>query len=429
MAAVTQTNTLVLKNLTIQFPGSSMDGKCLDVLLENGVPVRTAPAGTLNEAGIEMKGCILIPGLFDLRASFRDPGYEEDETLLSGSMAAARGGFTGVALATDTNPCPDQKTVIEYLIKKTAEMPVHIYPMGCVSSERQGKELAELYDMARSGAVAFSDYKKTIENPHLLMRGLIYTKGFGKTIIQIPDTPALSNNGKMHEGITSTLNGLKGIPSLAEELMVKRDLDIASYYDCSIHLGGISSAGSVEAIRQAKARGVKITADVHSLNLALTDEALNEFDTRCKVKPPLRTEEDRQALIHGIMDGTLDAICSDHSPRNPERKVLEFDLADFGASQIETAFLQTLEALGNKSLDVVIEKMALAPRRILQIPMPVFEEGKITEATLYNPTRTFTYRLSDKKSLSVNSPNLNQTFQGTVQGIICKGKVELFPTE
>lgn len=427
MAFLKPAEPIFLKNLQVFFPGSSFHQKKCNILIQEGnIQIYESTDTVFDHHTIDLEGSFLLPGLMDIRASFGDPGFEEDEDLQSGAYAAALGGFTTVALTPNTSPVIDNKSMVEYLLNKGKQLPVNIFPLGAVTLKNEGKELAELYDMALSGALAFSDHKNPIADPHLLMRALLYARGFGKKIIQLPDTLQLSHGGKMHEGKVSTFNGLKGIPSLSEELMVSRDLDIAAFYDCPIHLGGISSAKSVALIAKAKAAGTKVSCDTHALHLGFTENALEHFNSNFKVKPPLRTEEDRLALITGIKEGIIDIICSDHTPKEHEKKVREFDLASFGASQIETAFLQAYEALGKESMGVLVESMSSAPRRLLGIELPVFESGTRAEFTLFSPEKEWTYQSLNKESKSANNPLLNHTFKGKIEGVFCKKQLRLF---
>jgi dihydroorotase len=428
MAFLKPAEPTLLKNLRIYFPGSSFHQKKCDLLLVDGTIKTIEPVekDSLKE-GIDFEGSFLLPGLMDIRASFADPGYEEDEDLITGANAAALGGFTSVAINPNTAPVIDNKSMVEYIKNKSGNLPVNIFPLGAVTLKNEGKELAELYDMSLSGALAFTDHKNSIDDPHLLMRALLYTQGFNKKIIQLPDAKQLSAGGKMHEGKVSTINGLKGIPSLAEELMVSRDLDVAAFYGCSIHLGGISSAKSVDLIRSAKAQGMKVTCDVHAINLLFNEDALEGFDSNFKIKPPLRTEADRLALIEGLVDGTIDIICSDHAPKEHEKKVKEFDLASFGASQIETAFLQAYKALGKDSIPLLVEKMSVQPRKIFGIEQVALELGNPVEFVLFSPQKKWNYNKGNKQSKAANSPVLNQTFDGKIEGIFCKKQLILFP--
>lgn len=427
MAFLKTAEPTLLKNLQVYFPDSSFHQKKCNLLLKNGIPEKIELSdSSKNSEGIDFEGAFLLPGLMDIRASFGDPGFEVDETLETGALAAARGGFTSVAVNPCTSPAIDNKSLVEYINSNSRQLPVHVFPLGAVTLKNEGIEMAELYDMAQAGALAFTDHKNPISDPHLLMRALLYTRGFGKKIIQLPDTKQLSHGGKMHEGRVSTFNGLKGIPSLAEELMVSRDLDLAAFYDCPIHIGGISSEKSLQLIRAAKGAGVKVTCDVHVLNLQFTEDALENFDSNFKVKPPLRTASDRNALIDGVRKGWIDIICSDHTPKEHEKKVKEFDLASFGASQIETAYLTASEALGQNAMELLVEKMSLAPRKLFNLPQPVLEQGKSAEFFIFSPKKNWKYAAANKYSKSANSPFLNHTFTGKIEGIACKNHLLLF---
>ena len=273
---------ILIKQATVIDPYSAYHLKKTDLLIESGIIKNIANSidAIANETDIiEADDLHVSIGWMDLRVNFNDPGNEHKEDLESGAAAANRGGFTAVACMGTTNPALHSKSQIEYIINKSKNLPIHIYPIGTVTNKAEGQDLAELFDMAQSGAIAFSDNKTAIANPELLQRAMLYASGFNKKIIQLPLDKKMANDGKMNEGKVSTMLGLKGIPAIAEELMLQRDLMVAAHHKLSLHVGGISTAGSVALIRKAKAEGVKVTCDVHAVNLLLNDEVLENFDS------------------------------------------------------------------------------------------------------------------------------------------------------
>jgi dihydroorotase len=314
-----------------------------------------------------------------------------------------------------TNPALHSKSQIEYVVNKSSQLPIKIYPIGTVTNKAEGIDLAELYDMSLSGSIAFSDNKNPIANAELLQRAMLYASGFNKKIIQLPLDKKIANDGKMNEGKVSTMLGLKGIPAIAEELMVQRDLMLAAHHNLAIHIGGVSTAGSVALIRKAKQDGLNVTCDVHVINLLMKDEVLQDFDTNYKLIPPLRTQTDIDALIKGLQDDTIDVICSDHSPQDVESKVKEFDIAEFGMLGLETFYALLCQALGNIiSTEKLVEKIAINPRKIFDLEVPKIALHEKANITIFSPTQIWTYDLSQTSSKSKNSPFYGYEFKGKV---------------
>ncbi|MCB0400541.1 MAG: dihydroorotase [Flavobacteriales bacterium] len=420
---------VLIKSARIVDANSKHHGKTIDVLIEKGI-IREIGKGLKapkNCREISIKGLHLSTGWFDLRANFCDPGHEYKEDLNSGLEAAARGGFTGVLIMPDTEPAIDSKAGVEYIINKTKGNLVDAHPAGCLSHHTEGKEIAEMYDMHLAGAKAFTDNKKSIDSASLLNRALLYSQSFGGLIMNFPNNHELSKGGQINEGIVSTKLGLKGIPALAEELMVSRDIYLAEYCNARIHLTNISTKQSVKLIKEAKKKGLKITADVNAYNLKL-DETHNErFDSNFKVLPPLRTQEDIKALIAGLKDGTIDAICSDHTPEDIENKQCEFDHAAFGIINLQTAFAAAHTALkGKLDLDEFIEKITTAPRNILGLKQPQVKEGEAANLTLFHPDQTWTFSRESISSKSKNSPFIGMELSGTVLGVLNNNQIKLF---
>ena len=330
----------IIRTAKIIDSNSKFNGQTVDILIEKGMICEIAKklVNTNNVQEISYKDLHVSAGWFDMRANFCDPGNEHKEDLNSGLKAAAKGGFTGVMVMPDTTPCHSTKSGIEYIINKTKGNIVDALPAGSLSHNCEGKEIAEMYDMFVAGAVAFTDNKKSIESASLLNRALLYSQSFDGLVIDFPNDKELSNGGQVNEGVVSTELGLKGIPALAEELMVSRDIYLAEYCNAKIHFANISTQKSVELIRTAKKKGLNITADVNSYHLLLNETELLGYDSSYKVMPPLRTKKDINALIKGVNDGTIDVICSDHTPEDIETKQCEFDHAAFGMINLQTSF-------------------------------------------------------------------------------------------
>lgn len=319
----------------------------------------------------------------------------------------------------DTDPTADSKSGIEYIINKTKGNIVDALPAGSLSHNSEGKEIAEMYDMHSAGAVAFTDNKKSINKASLLNRALLYSQSFNGLIINFPNDKELYNNGQINEGIVSTELGLKGIPNLAEELMVSRDIYLAEYCNARIHLSNITTKQSVKLIATAKKKGINITADVTSYHLLLNETELLNFDTNCKVIPPLRTKEDINALINGLKDGTIDAICSDHTPEDIENKQCEFDNAAFGIINLQTSFAASNTVLNGKlSLDEIITKITTSPRKVLGLKNIEIKEGATANLTLFSPNTKWSLEEAAIVSKSKNTPLIGRELTGKVYGVI-----------
>ncbi len=412
---------VIIRSAKIVDPKSKNNGKIVDILIEKGVIQKIGKAikAPKNCKEISYKGLHVSNGWFDLRTNFCDPGHEYKEDLNSGLEAAAKGGFTGVLIMPDTYPATDCKASVEYIINKTKGNAVDAFPAGSLSHNCDGKEIAEMYDMHLAGAKAFTDNKKSIESASLLNRALLYSQSFGGIIMNFPNNHELSKNGQINEGVVSTKLGLKGIPALAEELMVSRDIYLAEYCNAKIHLTNISTKQSVKLIKEAKKKGIQITADVNAHHLLLNETNLEQFDNNCKVLPPFRTNEDIKALIAGLIDGTLDAICSDHTPEDIENKQCEFDNAAFGMIALQTAFGAANTALSDKlSLEEFIIKITTSPRQILGLKNPEIKEGEKANLTLFNPNLKWSLVKNDIVSKSKNTPLIDKELTGKVFGIL-----------
>ena len=414
-------NAKLLKSATIIEPSSSFHLQSKDILIIDGIieKIEDSIAVESSFEVIEHENLHVSTGWMDMKANLREPGEEWKETLASGAKAAEFGGFTKVVVSPGTKQPIDSTNRVDYILNKSKDLAVEILPMGTLSHEHKGEELSEMYEMSEAGAIAFTDDKKEV-NTGLMAKSLLYAKNINKLIISFPNDTSLSKNGQMHEGETSTKMGLKGIPSLSEELRITRDIALAEYNDSPIHFATISTQKSVELIRQAKEKGTKVTCDIAAHQLSFTDEAAKEYDSNYKVLPPFRKQTDIDALIEGLKDGTIDAICSDHTPHDIEDKRLEFDLAEFGVIGLETTFASiTTATKGKLELNTVIEKLTTGPRTILGLNSGGIKVGEKANVTLFNPDLAWTFEKSDIRSKSKNSPFIGTEFTGKALGIIC----------
>jgi len=403
---------LLIKSATIIDPNSPFHQKVADVLIEKGHITKIAAKINSDADVIDAKGKYLSPGFFDLNCNIGELGLETKEDLKTGTRTAAAGGFTGVALMPNTQPPVHSKAEVEYLFNRAKNNLVDVYPLGAISHKREGKDMAEMYDMYLSGAKAFTDGNRPVQDAGLMERALLYTQGFDALILSYPEDTAIAGKAKVNEGEMSTLLGMKGIPSLAEELMIARDLYLAEYTGSKIHFSTISTVRSVELIKEAKKKGLKVTCDVAAHHLVLTDEALAGFDSQYKVKPPLRTQKDVNALLKSLKDGTIDAIVSQHTPHEVEFKDVEFEVAEFGIIALQTAFATVVKA--GLSIELIVQKLAVAPREILQVEPAVIAEGNKANLTLLDTAAQWEYTKQNNKSKSYNSPFIGHNLTGKV---------------
>ncbi|MDN3546807.1 dihydroorotase [Mucilaginibacter aquaedulcis] len=403
---------LLIKSATILDPGSAFHQQIADILIENGLITRIAEDIEADAELIEAAGKYVSPGFFDLNCNIGELGLETKEDMYSGTSAAAAGGFTGVALMPNTIPPVHSKAEIEYLVNRAKNNLVDVYPLGTISHKREGKDLAEMYDMYLSGAKAFTDGNRPVQDAGLMERALLYAQGFDALVFSYPEDTAIAGKAKVNEGEISTLLGMKGIPSLAEELMIARDLYLAEYTVSKIHFSTISTARSVELIREAKRKGIEVTCDVAAHHLVLTDEALLGFDSMYKVKPPLRTKDDVSALINGLKDGTIDAIVTQHTPHEVEFKDVEFEVAEFGITGFQTALALALRS--GLPVELLIDKLAINPREILGVAVPVIAEGEQANLVLFDTDAEWEFNGKNNRSKSVNSPFMGQNLKGKV---------------
>ncbi len=418
---------VLIKKATIVSPGNALNGKVMDVLIEGGIiksiKQKITPEKNIKE--IEAENLHISAGWFDMQVNFCDPGMEYKEDLLSGSKAAMAGGFTGVAVVPSTNPPIHTKAQVEYIKNKSANYLLDIYPLGALSHNVEGKDISEMYDMHLSGAVAFTDDKKAVVDSGLLLRALLYSKNFGGLVLTHCDEKGISNDGQINEGEMSVKLGFKGMPALAEELMISRNLFLAEYTNAPIHISNVSTAKSVELIKQAKAKGIKVTASANIYNLVLDETLLNDFDTNYKLNPPLRTKKDADTLQKALADGVIDVLTSDHRPQDIESKAVEFDHASNGMVGLETAFALINTNKSKVKLDDIIESITSKPRKILNLSEVSIKEGIEANITLFNPELSWKVELNSIQSKSKNTPIIGKQLKGKVLGVINKNQINM----
>lgn len=406
---------LLVKGITIIDPNSEFNHQICDLRVENGHISEIAGNLTVNkgEEVFNAEGSLLSPGFFDLNCMIGDPGVETKEDIDSGTNAAKAGGFTAIAVLPTTKPVMHSKGEITYLLNKAKGNLVDVYPIGAISKDLEGKELAELYDMKLTGAVAFSDGSRAISDDGFVSRALQYAFGFGGLLMLYPENKSIAGKAQVNESKNNVLLGMKGIPALAEEMQVSRDIFLAAYHHTPIHITNISTAGAVALVKRAKRDGVKVTCDVAAHQLVFTEDLLNTFDSNYKVKPPLRGKTDQKALIAGLKDGTIDAISSQHRPHEIEFKDVEFEIAAYGIIGLQTVL--PLLVMAGLTPELIVEKLAVAPRRLLNLPTVSIQVGEPANFTVYHTGKTWTFDRHTNLSKSSNSPLLGQQLVGKVE--------------
>ncbi|MFN8355695.1 MAG: dihydroorotase [Spirosomataceae bacterium] len=421
--------TILLKNVHIIDPRSEWHEKQADVLIADGQITQIAQAiETLAATVIDQPNLYLSAGWFDMRTHACEPGYEHKEDIATLSKVAVAGGFTEIALLPNTKPVVQTKESVLFFAQMAQKLPVQLHAMAAVTLQCEGKDFTEMLDLHQAGAVAFTDGNKPIWHADMLLKALQYLYPINALLITRPEDLHLNRYGQMHEGIMSTALGMKGMPTIAETMAIRRDIELLDYCQLSnerprLHFSLLSSRQSVELIRQAKQQGLPVSCDVAAHYLALDDSALSEFDTNFKVNPPFRLPADVQALWEGLADGTIDAVVSDHHPHDEESKNLEFDLADFGVVGLETLFAVANTHNKTMSLSALIDKLTIQPRRILRQAIPRIAVGEVANLTLFDPQKQWTVTEKSLRSRAKNSPFLGQTLRGKAVAIIHKNQL------
>ena len=407
--------SIIIRNARIIENNNPFHNQIVDIKITDGIieKIGTNLQVSGDSQEIKLDNLHLSSGWFDTSVSLGEPGFEERETISNGLDVAAKSGFTGIALQPNSNPVLDNQSQIHFVKQRSQNMATDLFPIGTLTQKSEGIDLAELFDMKNAGAIAFGDYNKNLDNANLLKIALQYTQDFNGKVIAFSQDTTIKGKGIVNEGIVATQLGLKGIPALAEELIIARNLFILDYTGGKLHIPTLSTAKSVDLIREAKAKGLQVTCSVAVHNLVLTDEVLTSFDANYRVTPPIRTENDRKALLNGVLDGTIDCITSDHNPIDIEHKKLEFDLAKNGTIGLESAFgaLQTV-----LPTEIIIEKLT-SGRSVLGISSNIIKEGEKANLTLFTTEGAATFEEKNIRSKSKNSVFLGQTTKGKVYGI------------
>jgi dihydroorotase len=418
---------LLIKGGRVIDPAQQIDEK-LDIRIENGTIKelgKKLAAGKSCEV-IDASGLIVTPGLIDMHVHLRDPGLEYKEDIVTGTKAAAAGGFTSIACMPNTSPVNDNKAVTTYIITKAkAEGLVNVFPVGSITQGSKGEKLAEMGDLKEAGCVAVSDDGRPLCNPELMRRALEYAKGMEILLISHAEDLDLAEGGLMNDGFTATELGLKGIPWVAEDAATARDVFLAEFTNSPIHIAHVSTKGAVQIIRDAKARGVKVTCETAPHYFTLTEDAVRGYNSNAKMNPPLRTSDDVAAIKAGLADGTIDAIATDHAPHHSDEKDVEFALASNGIIGLETSLPLSLTLVQEKILDLgsLVGKLSLNPARILGLNRGTLEAGAIADLTIIDPDREWTVDEAKLASKSKNSPYLGTTMKGQAAYTIVSGKI------
>lgn len=399
-----------------------------DIYIENGIIRDIGKDLNYNcEEVINCKGLYVIPGLVDMHCHLREPGFEYKETIETGVVSAAAGGFTSIACMPNTDPVVDNPELVKYIKEKARQLNmVNVYPVGCITKGQKGLELTEIEKLKSAGVVAISDDGKPVSNSFIMQEALKCSKKLDMLVISHCEDLNLVNNGVINEGVISNLLGLKGIPKAAEEVMVARDVILAEHTDAKVHIAHVSTRGSVDIIRNAKKRNVKVTAETCPHYFSITDEAVIKFSTYAKVNPPLRAKEDVEAIIEGLADGTIDVIATDHAPHHVDDKNKEFNEAAFGFVGFETALpltITNLVILGHLTYMQLVEKMCYNPAKILGIDKGRLEIGKTADITIFDPNEEFIVNVNEFKTKGRNSPFHGMKLKGRIHYTIVNGRV------
>ena len=416
---------ILLKQVFIADPLSPHNGFVKDILITNGIIEKIDDEISDADERIQFENVFVSTGWIDIFSNFDDPGYEFKETLETGADAAVAGGYTQVFTLPNTNPVVHNKSQVEYVVQKSKSLPLKILPIGAVTKLCEGKELAEMYDMYSSGAAAFSDGTAPIQSAGIMVKALQYVKTFDGVIVQMPIDKSIGQFGLVSEGIISTRLGLPGIPAMAEELIVARDIKLAQYADSKLHFTGVTTARSLEYIKRAKDAGLKITCSVTPYHLFFCDEDLQNYDTNLKVNPPLRSRDDMIALREAVKNGLVDCIASHHMPQEWDSKTCEFEYAKNGMLGLQTAFTAVNTVLPELSVQHICSLFSLNARRIFNLPLATIAEEQSAELTLFTTDGESVFTKEEIKSKSSNSAFIGKSLKGKVIGIYSKGSLIL----
>jgi dihydroorotase len=417
--------SIVISGGTVIDPGAGAHG-VLDVRIEGDRVVEVGPRLAVKGERLDATGCLVVPGLIDMHVHLREPGYEYKETVATGAAAAVAGGFAAVACMANTNPVNDSGAVTEYILERAAAAKLaRVYPIGALSAGLAGERLAEIGEMREAGIVAVSDDGKAVGDASLMRRALEYTAMFGLAVIAHEEDCSLASDGVMHEGATSFRLGLKGMPAAAEEVMIARDIALVERTGGRLHVAHLSTAGAVELVRQAKARGLAVTAEVTPHHFTLDDEAVAEYDANAKMKPPLRTAADVAACVAGLVDGTIDAIATDHAPHHRDEKEVEFEHAANGIVGLETALPLALRLTREAGVpfETIVRALSVAPAAILGVPCGRLEAGGLADVTIIDPKRRWTVDPTAFRSKSRNTPFGGWEMEGGAVATIVGGRI------
>lgn len=412
-------STFLITSAKLILPNHKFNGQHVDILIKDGLIADIGNKITTKDKNIQIidaADAVVSAGFFDLNANIGEPGYETKEDVQSGTAAAAAGGFTGISVHPNTNPAIQSRSEVSLLVNAAKGNLVDVYPIGAISKKREGNELAELYDMKINGAIAFSDGNRSVQQAGLMGRALLYSKGFDGLIISFAQDESIAGGNQMNEGVVSTYLGMKGIPNLAESLMISRDLYLAEYNEAPIHFTTISTAESVDLIKKAKAKGLKVTCDVAAHNLVYTDEEVAGFDSNYKVSPPLRTKNDVKALLKGLKDGVIDAVVSQHTPQEVEFKNVEFHIAKNGITGLQTTLPLLIKA--GLSDEQIVDKLVVGSRQVVNVKVPTFEIGEQANLVLFDRKETWTFDEKSNKSKGRNNPLFGTELVGKVKLVV-----------
>lgn len=416
---------ILIQSAKIISPGSPHHLKKRNVLIANGKIAEVGEKKYSSDKEIDAEGMLLSIGWFDLGAFVGDPGLEHKEDIASLVRAAAAGGFTEVAVLPNTHPAVQTKNEIAYLTQGNANRLVQIHALANVTKNGKGEELTEMIDLHEAGAIAFTDGLKSVWHTDIFLKSLQYLQKFDGLLIDHPEDNWLNLFGQMHEGEVSTSLGLKGMPRLAEEVAVRKNLELLGYAGGRLHFSKVSTAKTIEMVRAAKKKGLNITCDITSYQPLMEDNLLVDFDTNYKLNPPLREKSDNEALIKGLNDGTIDVLTSGHLPQDEESKMVEFDMAEFGITNLQTFASQLVSLSKSVDMEDLIAKVTVAPRQILKMEVPIIEEDSKANLTLFDPSAEWTFDASQNFSKSKNSPWLGQTLKGKAVAVFNNGKMKM----